>query len=506
MFPVRLRARLGRAFLLALTLCGCAAPVAPAPTPSSSSAPSPAPTATVAPTAAPTLAPSPTTEMSAAPTPAPAGRLPRPIYFIGAESGQVMRLEADGASVRQISFEDLPVRWLAVAPATGTIVYVTADEVGRGALIALDGAGRRQLMAGTIAQPALSPDGSSVVYRLEDPEPGLIIGQEESPAGVWSSFTSGMRPSLLRADLPADGVYDPDNPAWSFWPVAFAPDGARLAIAAFDADGPGIPGSMLQILDLGQPGGQADSVELFTCCEEERWSFDGAALTVAGGGPGPDLRYGLFRIDAASGAEQVYLEADEQTAPLVTAPQQLADGQVYAFVEIAPWDELTWERPFRPALSRVDADGTVTPLRPVDIAPFEVLWDAQAAGALVTTFADPAAGFDEGQLAWVPVGDGEPLLLPARGSRPHWAPDPPLSAGDCAAFAPIVYEPVATREPRAEVRDIQRRLAALGYDAGAADGLYGEQTRAAVEAFRAERGLPAGADIDCATWQALLAP
>ncbi|WP_322495240.1 peptidoglycan-binding protein, partial [Chloroflexus sp.] len=44
-----------------------------------------------------------------------------------------------------------------------------------------------------------------------------------------------------------------------------------------------------------------------------------------------------------------------------------------------------------------------------------------------------------------------------------------------------------------------------GFDPGPVNGLFGPATAAAVRAFRAAAGLPAGDSIDCATWQALLA-
>jgi lytic murein transglycosylase len=43
---------------------------------------------------------------------------------------------------------------------------------------------------------------------------------------------------------------------------------------------------------------------------------------------------------------------------------------------------------------------------------------------------------------------------------------------------------------RAERSEVQRRLAALGHDAGEADGIIGSRTRAAIRAFQASAGLP----------------
>ena len=56
------------------------------------------------------------------------------------------------------------------------------------------------------------------------------------------------------------------------------------------------------------------------------------------------------------------------------------------------------------------------------------------------------------------------------------------------------------------VRDVQRRLAILGYDLGkeAEQGFYGEKTAAAVLAFKLTTQLPAGEVLDQVTWIALV--
>jgi Putative peptidoglycan binding domain len=53
--------------------------------------------------------------------------------------------------------------------------------------------------------------------------------------------------------------------------------------------------------------------------------------------------------------------------------------------------------------------------------------------------------------------------------------------------------------------DIQQRLVELGYDAGAADGLLGPKTGAALRAFQSDRGLPVTGRPDDTTLRALFA-
>lgn len=53
--------------------------------------------------------------------------------------------------------------------------------------------------------------------------------------------------------------------------------------------------------------------------------------------------------------------------------------------------------------------------------------------------------------------------------------------------------------PRDQVEDLQRRLAAAGFDPGPVDGVLGGQTRAAVAAYAAERGAGNGGETGVVT-------
>jgi peptidoglycan hydrolase-like protein with peptidoglycan-binding domain len=79
-----------------------------------------------------------------------------------------------------------------------------------------------------------------------------------------------------------------------------------------------------------------------------------------------------------------------------------------------------------------------------------------------------------------------------------------LMAGPGAGPAPGTPAAMAT-EPLspAVVRNIQRRLRALGFYRGSADGLWGAGTQSAIERFQQGRGLQATGQINPATAQAL---
>lgn len=56
-----------------------------------------------------------------------------------------------------------------------------------------------------------------------------------------------------------------------------------------------------------------------------------------------------------------------------------------------------------------------------------------------------------------------------------------------------------------EVREVQKKLNALSYNAGLEDGVFGETTRSAVIAFQQNKGLTADGIVGRMTWQALFA-
>jgi hypothetical protein len=486
------------ALVLLLLLGACApppdAPEAPGVTPSPTAIASPTPPGVVTPT------PVATTELTPTPLaqpPAEPALLPAPFYLIDSTTAQVLRVAPDGQQLSQITFEQAPVLELAVAAETGTLFYLVGDaQAEQRTLYALDGAGRREIFTGQMMGLVASPDGQRVAFRLEAPEAGLIIGQEDAPSGVWVSFATGMRPSLVLADMPVTGVWGED-PAWRYLPIGWSPDGDTLALFAYDQNGPALPGG--EIVLLG-PGGQV--VRSQTCCELPVWSADSRALYNAGGGPGPDLRYGLYRNDAQSGVETALIAHDSDTSvPLVFAPRQLADGQIYALVELASAEGFSWEYPFSPALTQVGLDGSLTPLSPPLTWPAEALWADDGSGALVASYVGEE--WEIGGLYWQPATISAAVELPVVGEFLAWAPTE-LAAGNCSMFVPLRYQDDAARQADPAVRDLQARLTGQGFATGALDGLFGAQTREALAAFQTSRGLASSGELDCATWQALL--
>jgi hypothetical protein len=502
-----LTARYRRLVLLcvALLLVGAcqSAPSAPTPaatdsTPTSAPEPTSAPTSAPEPTSAPTNAPTIVTSRPTStpePTAEPAALLPAPVYLL--DDGQIWRMERDGKTRRQITFESSAIFNFDIGTTDNALTYAVGEGAER-TIVLLDASGRAELTHGQVWSPRIAPSGERIAYQVEAPDEAATGASAQGPGpGVWTIARAGGQPSLLQASEPisADGVLA--ESARQYFPSAWSPDGTRLLMGVYFPVG---EGGYPAVKDMRGGG----VTEINRVCCEASWSADGKAVIVAGGTQIQDAILGLWRADPRTGSTTELIGYNEQAgSPLVTVARQLADGSIYAFLTITK--DPSFEGKDKVAPQRVQADGTFAPIRKESYLLAGALWADDASGVIVAEAVDnPATEF--GLLSWLPLDGGPAVALAGRGSLMRWGNAAPQAAADaCDRFRPIAWEPAASRAAHPEVLDAQRRLLALGYaQVGQADGFFGDQTRAAVLAFQQASGLPASGDVDCATWAALL--
>jgi Putative peptidoglycan binding domain len=485
-----LTARYCRLMLMcgALLLVGACESAPPAPTPAPISTPAAgSPTTAPAPTAVPTAVPAPTAAPAAA-------LLPAPVFLL--DGGQIWRMERDGQTRRQLTFESSDIYDFDVGPTDNALAYVVGDDSER-TMVLLDRSGRTELMRGPVWGPQIAPSGERIAFQIEAPADGLPGDPpQEFENGVWAIDRAGGRPSLIQASEPISADGNLNESARQYSPGAWSPDGTQLLLGVYFPVG---EGGYAAVKDMAS--GNVTEIEQ-GCCETS-WSADGAAVIISGGTQIQDALLGLWRADPHTGATTELISPGEQDGmPLVTAARQLADGSIYAYLAITKDPSFEGKNKITP--QRVQADGSFAPVRKESVLLAGALWADDASGTIVADTTDNPADWS-GQLSWLPLDGGPAVALAGRGSLMEWGAATPAPSDPCARFRPIAWDAPASRTARPAVLDVQRRLLALGYaQVGQADGFYGDQTRAAVLAFQAAGGLPTSGDVDCATWAALL--
>lgn len=377
----------------------------------------------VAPTTAPTAAPPDATPLPAAPAPTtppatamptPANAvLPAPLYIL--DTGQIVRIERDGETRRQITNEAPPapdalaIVQFDASPVDGTLVYIVQGVGTPPVLVrtAADG-GNRTVLLDTlpVAAPLLSPDGATIALRVfEDYErPG-----KHTP-GLYLMPVTGGEPRLLLADEPATDPTVEGGDGRGFEAVAWSPDGTKLLVNAFSLS---VEMCELGIVDVASGAIvylQAPEPNLVAACTAAAWSFDSKAVYFSVTNPGNWFNEpGIWRGDASSGAATAV--PVEPANALLRMPFFAID-RLYAFVATAPGENPAYSPATDPpemmtlayTMSSVPlTGGTFAALRSDAYEMYQGLWAPDGSGAVIFESSDPSAV----RLLWLPT-DGSP--------------------------------------------------------------------------------------------------
>lgn len=335
-------------------------------------------------------------------TEAPPALLPHSLYFLAPDSrsiDQVYRMERDGQTVTQLTFESVSVSDYDVSQADGRIAY----EIGTTLLLAdADGSNRHVFIDGNshpdlrgFYKPVFSPDGQILAYS----QAGLIL----------HTFSTGVANHVLQ-DHPLGGSLPPET----YHPDQFSPDGTKLLLEiGHPPDSPATAGIYsLDTQVLIQFAGENESLTCCTMYGGAEWATDSSSLYVVASQYDSSSPFGvLWKVNAASGAVTTLSPAvdGEGKINLPYKPFPGPDGWLYYFflnyTEPATFD--------RPTFQVVRSTPENTAARSVMLQDAfmnlnQALWSPDASFVLVALSPGPEV-MEGGQAILVPL-DGRPQM------------------------------------------------------------------------------------------------
>lgn len=386
---------------------------------------------TVAPTTAPTAAPPDATPPPAAPAPTtppatamPASAnaiLPAPLYIL--DTGQIVRIERDGETRRQITNEAPPapdalaIVQFDASPVDGTLVYIVQGVGAPPVLVRTDAdGGNRTVLLDTlpVSAPRISPDGTTIAMHIfEDFErPG-----KHTP-GLYLMPVAGGEPRLILANEPVTDLTVERGDGRGFEAVSWSPDGTKLLVNAFSLS---VEMCELAIVDVASGAIvylKAPAPDLVAACTAAAWTFDSKAVYFSVANPGNWFNEpGIWRGDASSGAATA---VPIEPANVLLSMPFFAIDRLYAFVATAPGENPVYspaaDTSEFPVLSYTMSSvpltgGTSAALRSDAYELYNALWAPDGSGAVIFESSDPSAV----RLIWLPT-DGSPGIELLKGT------------------------------------------------------------------------------------------
>ena len=364
--------------------------------------------ASAAPTATPTDTPLPPA------TSTPVTLLPHSLYFLTGDNPgvtQIFRLDADGRSLHQITFERLNVDSFDVSPADGSVAYSSNNQ-----LFAADsnGAGRRLLLDGgpvdennrwtdSLGVPLWSPDGQTLAF---------------SHGGLnFLTLGTGTIERVLENQVDTSAGFPVVGRIYA--PYSYSPDGTRLLISIGFYEG-GTYG-IYSLADKALV--QLQRLDSGTICCHVSWVPNGAGLYITSPSLGM-VESGLFYANSSTGAITALLPGapPDGTYNFADAAQVGPDGKLYFFFSNLPQIPASGHTPL--SLVRSASDG-VTGRRRLLPQTFqninEILW-APDTGLAILVVAHDADTYAGGR-AEIVYPDGRPAFVLLQSAQDlHWGP------------------------------------------------------------------------------------
>lgn len=224
-------------------------------------------------------------DLSTQPSTTPNVSLPRSLYFLGYDGQslkQVFRLERDGKTQIQLTFEPVSVTNYDASLVDGSLAFESGNQL---ILVNADGSNRRVLADGA-RYPVFSPDGRTLAYSLN----GLI----------FYDLSTGSS-NVVLPDHPLGGSLPPEL----YIPDKYSPDGTKLLLkVGHPPDSPWTAAIYIPATNtLMQFTGSDPRLSCCVYYGGANWSPDSSSLYTVATTPDSSTPFGeLWKVDAATGA------------------------------------------------------------------------------------------------------------------------------------------------------------------------------------------------------------
>lgn len=336
---------------------------------------------------------------------------PHSLYFLGKDSQsltQIYRMERDGQTKIQLTFEPLNVEEYDVSLADATIAYVSGKQL---LLANADGSNRRVLVDEGY-DPVFSTDGQTLAYA----HGGLNL----------YSFSTGTSNLVIQ-----DQFSDPGTgqllPIETYSPERYSPDGTKLLIALGHWEV--APSHAVYHPSTNTLVRYAEVQDYIYCCSFHGgpvWSPDSSSFYGVASAHDYAYKSGeVWKIDATNGAVARMLKTGDGTLHLPKELYLAPDGQLYFFLGTYNTDSGYFDAPLL-ELVRSAGDDLMnrTVLRRENFVLMnEALWAPDASFVIVSTALERNSDLKDGVLElYYTEGQKDVVWLAPSGWQMKWGP------------------------------------------------------------------------------------
>ena len=348
-----------------------------------------------------------------------ASLLPHSLYFLGNDNlavSQIYRVERDGVTKTQLTFEPTNVWNYDVSAANGDLAYEVDNQL---VLVNADGSNRRVLVQGNpdpeiraVYKPVFSPDGQTLAFAYG----GLNLFS-------LATGTSSLVLTNQMTDI-GDGTI---LPVETYAPESYSPDGTKLLVALGHWEV--APSHAIYDPATNTLIRHAEVTDYIYCCSFHGgpvWSADSSSFFGVASVHDTAYKSGeLWRVDAANGALTRMLNPENGILYLPEKPYLAPDGQLYFFFGTYDTASGLFDAPVL-QMVRSGPDGVTnrTVLRDENFVLMnEALWAPDASFAIIATAPSRDWNQDGGVLAlyYTDEQKGTVPLAPF-GRQTKWGP------------------------------------------------------------------------------------